>query len=105
MRSIPPSAGSVPDPILAIRDLTVEFDTEDGVVHAVTDVGFDLHPGEVLGVVGESGSGKSVSMLSILGLIPKPPGRIVGGQALFRGEDLLKLPEDRLQKIRAGRLP
>ena len=90
----------MPDPILAIRDLTVEFDTEDGVVHAVTDVGFDLHPGEILGVVGESGSGKSVSMLAILGLIPKPPGRIVDGQALFRGEDLLKLPENRLQKIR-----
>ena len=61
-------------PILAIRDLTVEFDTEDGVVHAVTDVSYDLHPGEVLGVVGESGSGKSVSMLSVLGLIPSRPG-------------------------------
>ena len=60
----------MPEPILTIRDLTVEFDTEDGVVHAVTEVSYDLHPGEVLGVVGESGSGKSVSMLSVLGLIP-----------------------------------
>jgi oligopeptide/dipeptide ABC transporter ATP-binding protein len=92
----------VPDPILTIRDLTVEFDTEDGVVHAVSGVGYDLHPGEVLGVVGESGSGKSVSMLSVLGLIPMPPGRIVSGEAIFRGEDLLKLPESRLRKIRGG---
>ena len=64
----------MPEPILSIRDLTVEFETEDGVVHAVTDVTYDLQPGEVLGIVGESGSGKSVSMLSILGLSPQPPG-------------------------------
>jgi len=92
----------MPDPILEIRDLTVEFDTEDGVVHAVTGVGYDLYTGEVLGVVGESGCGKSVSMLSVLGLIPRPPGRIVSGEAIFRGEDLLKLPEDRLRRIRGG---
>jgi oligopeptide transport system ATP-binding protein len=90
------------EPILTIRDLTVEFDTEDGVVHAVTGVSYDLHPGEVLGVVGESGSGKSVSMLSVLGLIPVPPGRIVSGEAMFSSEDLLKLSEDRLRKIRGG---
>jgi oligopeptide/dipeptide ABC transporter ATP-binding protein len=92
----------VPDPVLAIRDLTVEFDTEDGVVHAVASLGFDLHPGEVLGVVGESGSGKSVSMLSVLGLIRVPPGRIVSGEAIFEGEDLLKLSQDRLREIRGG---
>ena len=63
----------MPDPILAIRDLTVEFETEDGIVQAVTDVTYDLQPGEVLGVVGESGSGKSVSMLSVLGLSPCRP--------------------------------
>ncbi|HEU0246369.1 MAG TPA: ABC transporter ATP-binding protein [Gaiellaceae bacterium] len=90
------------EPILTIRDLTVEFDTEDGVVHAVTGVGYDLYPGEVLGVVGESGCGKSVSMLSVLGLIPMPPGRIVSGEAIFRGEDLLKLPDSRLRRIRGG---
>jgi len=90
------------DPILAIRDLTVEFDTEDGVVHAVTDVSYDLHPGEVLGVVGESGSGKSVSLLSVLGLIPVPPGQVVSGEALFAGEDLLKVPASRLREIRGG---
>jgi oligopeptide/dipeptide ABC transporter ATP-binding protein len=92
----------VPEPILELRDLTVEFDTEDGVVHAVTEVSYDLQRGEVLGVVGESGSGKSVSMLSVLGLIPVPPGRIVRGEALFDGEDLLKLKGRRLREIRGG---
>jgi oligopeptide/dipeptide ABC transporter ATP-binding protein len=92
----------VPEPVLSIRDLTVKFDTEDGVVHAVTDVSYDLRPGEVLGVVGESGSGKSVSMLSILGLIPVPPGRIVSGAAILQGEDLLKVPRRRLREIRGG---
>jgi oligopeptide/dipeptide ABC transporter ATP-binding protein len=92
----------VPEPILGIRSLTVEFDTEDGVVRAVTDVSYDLYPGEVLGVVGESGSGKSVSMLSVLGLIPVPPGRVVAGEAIFQGEDLLQLPRARLREIRGG---
>jgi oligopeptide/dipeptide ABC transporter ATP-binding protein len=90
----------VPDPILSIRDLTVEFETEDGVVQAVTDVTYDLQPGEVLGVVGESGSGKSVSMLSVLGL--SPSARIPKGEALFKGEDLLKLSQKRLREIRGG---
>src|SRR5262245_45947796 len=102
MRSIPRSGGSVPEPALSIRDLTVKFDTEDGIVHAVTDVGYDLRPGEVLGVVGESGSGKSVALLSILGLIPVPPGRIVSGEAILQNEDLLKLPPGRLREIRGG---
>ena len=88
--------------ILEIKDLTVEFSTEDGIVRAVTGVSYDLHPGEVLGIVGESGSGKSVSMLSVLGLIPMPPGKIVQGEALFRGEDLVKMPKSKLRKIRGG---
>jgi oligopeptide/dipeptide ABC transporter ATP-binding protein len=92
----------MPDPILEIRDLTVEFKTEDGTVHAVTDVSYDLHRGEVLGIVGESGSGKSVSMLSVLGLIPMPPGRIVSGEALFQGQDLLKMSSRKLRDIRGG---
>ncbi|HLG10017.1 MAG TPA: ABC transporter ATP-binding protein [Gaiellaceae bacterium] len=92
------------EPILEIRDLTVEFGTEDGVVRAVTGVSYDLHPGEVLGIVGESGSGKSVSMLSVLGLIPMPPGRIVEGQAIFRGEDLVTMPKSKLREIRGGKM-
>jgi oligopeptide/dipeptide ABC transporter ATP-binding protein len=91
-----------PEPVLTIDDLTVEFRTEDGVVRAVTDVTYDLFPGEVLGIVGESGSGKSVSMLSVLGLIPQPPGRIVKGSATFKGRDLLKLSKDELRKVRGG---
>jgi oligopeptide/dipeptide ABC transporter ATP-binding protein len=91
-----------PEPLLSVRDLTVEFETEDGIVQAVTDVSYDLFPGEVLGIVGESGSGKSVSMLSVLGLIPQPPGRIVSGEAIFKGRDLLTLSKDELRKIRGG---
>jgi len=92
------------EPVLEIRDLTVEFHTEDGVVRAVTGVSYDLHPGEVLGIVGESGSGKSVSMLSVLGLIPQPPGRIVAGEAMFKGEDLLRMPKKELRRIRGGEM-
>jgi oligopeptide/dipeptide ABC transporter ATP-binding protein len=92
----------VPEPILAIRDLTVEFDTEDGVVKAVKDVSYDLNPGEVLGVIGESGSGKSVSVLSVLGLIPQPPGRIVSGEAVFKGRDLIKMSKRELRNVRGG---
>jgi oligopeptide transport system ATP-binding protein len=92
----------VPEPVLQIRDLTVEFDTEDGVVHAVTDVSYDLQPGEVLGVIGESGSGKSVSVLTMLGLIPRPPGRVVTGEAVFKGQDLLKMSKRQLRAVRGG---
>jgi oligopeptide/dipeptide ABC transporter ATP-binding protein len=92
----------VPEPVLEIRDLTVEFDTDDGVVHAVTGVSWSLQPGEVLGLVGESGSGKTVSLLSVLRLIPMPPGRIVSGQAIFRDQDLLTVPPRRLRQIRGG---
>ena len=90
------------EPVLSLRDLTVEFDTEDGVVHAVTGVDWDLYQGEVLGIIGESGSGKSVSMLTVLGLIPRPPGRVVSGEAVFKGRDLLTLPRRELRKLRGG---
>jgi oligopeptide/dipeptide ABC transporter ATP-binding protein len=92
----------VTEPLLSIRDLTVEFRTEDGVVRAVSDVSYDVFPGETVGVVGESGSGKSVSVMSLLGLIPVPPGRIVGGQATFAGRDLLSMRKRDLRELRGG---
>jgi oligopeptide/dipeptide ABC transporter ATP-binding protein len=88
------------EPLLAVRNLQTEFDTPDGVVHAVNDVSYDVYPGETLGVVGESGSGKSVTVLSILGLIPTPPGRIAGGEVWFQDTDLLALSQHDLRKIR-----
>ncbi len=92
----------MPEPILSIRDLTVEFKTDDGVVKAVEGVSYDVFPGETLGIAGESGSGKSVSQLAILGLIPQPPGRVVRGEAVFLGRDLLQLPKKELRKICGG---
>jgi len=92
----------VPDPVLSIRDLTVEFKTEDGVVRAVTGVSYDVFPGETLGVVGESGSGKSVSVMTMLGLIPMPPGKLVAGEAVYKGRDLLKIGKKELREIRGG---
>ena len=90
----------MPEPVLSIRDLAVEFRTEDGIVHAVDGISYDVFPGETLGIVGESGSGKSVSTLSILGLIPQPPGRIVSGTAMFKGKDLLTLRKRELRNFR-----
>ena len=78
--------------------------TQEGVVKAVDGVSFHLDEGEVLGLVGESGCGKSVSALSLMRLIPNPPGRIVGGQAFFEGQDLLSLEESELRKIRGSRI-
>ncbi len=89
----------MPDPILSVRDLKVDFRTEDGVVHAVAGVSYDLYPGEVLGIIGESGSGKSVSVMSVLGLIPNA---IVSGQAVFKGRDLLAMSSNDLRKLRGG---
>ncbi len=91
-------------PLLEVRDLAVAFDTDGGAVHAVNGVSYVLREGETLGIVGESGSGKSVHVLAMLGLIPRPPGRITGGQVLFRGRDLLSLPEKALRKVRGGEI-
>ncbi len=90
------------EPLLSIRDLTVEFRTEDGIVRAVSGVSYDVFPGETVGVVGESGSGKSVSVMSMLGLIPVPPGRIVAGQATFVGRDLINMRKKDLRELRGG---
>jgi oligopeptide transport system ATP-binding protein len=91
-------------PLLDVQDLTVRFHTRDGIVRAVEGVSFSLEPGETLGLVGESGSGKSVTCLSLLGLVPCPPGRIEGGRALFAGVDLLSCGERCLRGLRGRRL-
>ena len=88
--------------LLSVKDLTVHFDTDEGVVEAVNDVSLDIRPGEIVGLVGESGSGKTVTAQSILRLVPRPPARFVGGSAVFNGEDLLALPIERLRRIRGA---
>ena len=90
----------MPEPVLSVRDLVVEFATPDGAVHAVDGVDYDLYPGETLAIVGESGSGKSVSAMSLLGLIPQPPGRIVRGSAHLRGRDLVAMSRKELRAVR-----
>jgi oligopeptide/dipeptide ABC transporter ATP-binding protein len=89
-------------PLLSIRDLVTEFSTPDGVVHAVDHVSYDVYPGETLGVVGESGSGKSVTVMSVLGLIPQPPGRISNGEILLEGRNLLELSPREMRRVRGS---
>ncbi|MFM7846848.1 MAG: ABC transporter ATP-binding protein [Planctomycetota bacterium] len=90
--------------MLQVKDLRVEFRTDDGVVQAVNGISFAVQPGETLGIVGESGSGKSVTSLAMMGLIPQPPGRIVGGQVLLGNDDLLLLSREQMQKTRGRRI-
>jgi len=90
--------------ILSVKDLRTYFETEDGTVKAVDGISFDLERGETLGIVGESGSGKSVTNLSIIRLIPDPPGKIVSGEILFDGEDIRALPIEQLRRIRGKRI-
>jgi len=90
--------------LLRVEHLSTHFDLSEGTVTAVDGVSFDLHAGETLGVVGESGSGKSVTALSIMRLLPSPPGRIVEGRILFGGDDLLTLSEKRMRHIRGHRI-
>jgi oligopeptide transport system ATP-binding protein len=97
-------SGSDRKVILEVEDLVTRFHTQDGDVYAVNGVSFFLKEGETLGVVGESGCGKSVTMMSILQLIPKPPGRIVKGKAVFNGIDLLKLKKHEIRKVRGGKI-
>jgi len=86
--------------LLEVNNLVTKFYTEEGIVHAVNGISYTLDEGESMGIVGESGSGKSVSVLSIMGLIPTPPGRIANGEAIFNGRDLLKLSPDEMCNIR-----
>jgi len=90
--------------ILTVKNLVTRFYTRDGTVHAVNGVGFHLDEGETLGVVGESGCGKSVTMLSILRLIPQPPGKIEGGEAIFQNHDLLQMSSDEIRAVRGAQI-
>lgn len=90
--------------ILEVKNLQTSFFTERGEIKAVDDVSFDLYRGKTVGIVGESGCGKSVTSLSIMRLIPNPPGRIVGGQILYQGRDLLKLSMEEMRKIRGNEI-
>jgi peptide/nickel transport system ATP-binding protein/oligopeptide transport system ATP-binding protein len=89
-------------PLLSIRDLKTHFFSSDGVARAVDGVSYDIYPSETLAVVGESGCGKSVTAFSVMRLIPSPPGRIVGGEILFEGRDLLKLSEAEMRSVRGN---
>ena len=89
--------------LLEVRDLTVSFDTEDGVVHAVDGISYSVEPGKSLGIVGESGSGKTVGTLTIMGLT-RSPNTTIGGEALFEGENLLTLDEERMREIRGNEI-
>jgi len=91
-------------PLLEVKDLKTRFFTQDGVVHAVNGISYTLDEGETLGIVGESGCGKSVSVLSVMRLIPEPPGRIVGGEVLLEGQDLLKMSPNEIRRVRGNRI-
>lgn len=94
----------MPDLLLDIKGLETQFKTPDGIVHAVNGVSFGLKEGETLGVVGESGCGKSVTMLSVLGLIPSPPGKVIAGEAFYVGQDLLKMSKEEIRHIRGAQI-
>ena len=90
--------------LLEVRNLQTQFFTQDGVVHAVSGISYDLQEGACLGIVGESGCGKSVSVLSVMRLIPDPPGKIVGGEVFFRGRDLLRLSDEEMRYVRGAEI-
>ena len=90
--------------ILEVRNLQAHFRTDAGIVKAVDGVSFDLHKGEMLAIVGESGSGKSVTNLAIMNLIPNPPGKIVGGEVIFNGQDILKMDKKAIRQIRGNKI-
>ena len=90
--------------LLEVKDLKTQFHTREGVVHAVNGISYTLGEGESLGIVGESGCGMSVSVLSLMRLIPEPPGKIAGGQAMFQGNDLLKMSQDEIRRVRGAQI-
>ena len=91
-------------PLLEVRNLKTHFETDEGTVRAVDGIDYEVRRGEVLGIVGESGSGKSVSQISVLRLIPTPPGKIVDGEILFNGEDLLKKSDEEIRQMRGNQI-
>ena len=90
--------------LLEVKNLQTQFRVKGGLVNAVDGVDFEVDKGQVVAIVGESGSGKSVTSLSILRLIPSPPGKIIGGEILFKGEDLLKKSNKEMQDIRGDKI-
>ncbi len=90
--------------LLEVKNLKTQFFTQDGVVHAVNGITYSVGAGETVAIVGESGSGKSVGVMSLIRLIPQPPGKVVDGQVLFDGQDLLKLSEEELRRVRGNRI-
>ncbi|RIK56004.1 MAG: peptide ABC transporter ATP-binding protein [Chloroflexi bacterium] len=90
--------------LLEVKNLKTQFFTQDGVVHAVNGISYSVDKGETIAIVGESGSGKSVGVMSLIRLIPQPPGKIVDGEVWFDGQDLLKLSEDELRHVRGNRI-
>ncbi len=92
------------EPLLRVTGLKTQFNTEEGIVKAVDGVSFDIQAGEILGLVGESGCGKSVSALSILRLIPNPPGKIVSGEVIFEGEDMREMSESEIRHVRGNKI-
>ena len=99
-----PDNRSGTQPLLDVKGLRTQFKTQDGTVKAVDDVSFYVMPGETLCIVGESGSGKSITGLSIMRLIPSPPGKIASGEIIFNGRDVLKLSEEEVRKIRGNEI-
>ncbi|MEI5908538.1 ABC transporter ATP-binding protein [Bacillus spongiae] len=91
-------------PLLKVEELRTTFYTDDGEIPAVDSISFDIHKGEILGVVGESGCGKSVTSLSVMGLVPSPPGKIDGGKILFKEEDLVQVSESRMRDLRGNEI-
>jgi oligopeptide transport system ATP-binding protein len=94
----------MPAPLLDVQGLETQFKTPEGVIHAVNGVSFNLKEGETLGVVGESGCGKSVTRLSMLRLVPMPPGKIVAGKAFFHGQDLLAMNHEEIRQVRGAQI-
>ena len=90
--------------LLEVKGLKTQFFTQDGVVHAVNGISYKLNEGETLAIVGESGSGKSVGVMSLIRLIPQPPGKIVAGEVWFDGRDLLQMSDDEVRQVRGNRI-